>query len=479
MALDAAGRVVEPESKTLEYKQDLSSPDKVMESIVAFANSAGGKLIVGVADDGMVVGVTNPLLEEERLANLISDTVRPQLLPTIELVPVGGVTVLVAEVYLGAQRPYYLTRLGRQRGVYIRVGSSDRLAGPGMVAELARDSQGIAFDRLPAPGAKLADLDRAMLTDLLKHDMSDQALQTLSLITEDQGQLVPTNAGVLIGAQHPEMYHPHAWVQCARFRGDSKRNITDQARIYGPLPRAVDATMDFLKHNAFLRAEFGEIQRQDAYSIPITPLRELVVNALVHSSYADHGTPIKIAFYDESIVIESPGGLVPGLTVEKILSGTSVIRNPTLARVFAELGYIEQWGTGLPKAMEAVLAAGLPPFEIVEGHERLVITIHIENHDPAKHKDSHKDHQDSHKDDNPLGTRGGTILAALASGPLSRTALFSSIGLHNDHRTFTRHIAPLIEAGLVTMTDPDRPTMRDQRYRLTDAGRAILADQRR
>jgi predicted HTH transcriptional regulator len=345
-----------------------------------------------------------------------------------------------------------------------------------MVAELARNSQGIAFDKLPAPGAKLSDLDQAMLAELLHHDIDVESLRTLSLVVGDQGQLVPTNGGLLVGSRHPEMFHPHAWVQCARFRGDSRRNITDQARIYGPLPKAVDQAMDFLKHNAFLLAEFGEIQRQDVYSIPVAPLRELVINALVHASYADHGTPIKIAFYDDSIVIESPGGFVPGLTVERVLAGTSVIRNPTIARVFSELGYIEQWGTGLPKAMQDVIAAGLPPLDIEEGRERLIITVHIENHDPAKYQVSHKDHKDSHKDADPLGTRGVTILAALASEPLSRASLFAAIGLHNDHRTFSRHVMPLIEAGLVSMTDPERPNLRDQQYTITNAGRAILAD---
>jgi len=481
LTLDASGRLLEPESKTLEYKRDMVGTDELLESVVAFANSAGGRVVIGVADDGTVVGVPNPLKEEERLANLISDTIKPQLLPTIEIVPIGEVNVLIVEVYLGAQRPYYLAKKGPYQSTYIRVGSTDRLAGAGMVAELARDSQGIAFDKLPAPGAKLSDLDQQMLSDLLHRDIDIEVLRTLSLVVEDQGQLVPTNGGVLVGSQHPEMFHPHAWVQCARFRGDSKRNITDQARIYGPLPKAVDAVMDFLKHNAFLRAEFGEIQRKDVYSIPVGPLRELVINSLVHSSYADHGTPIKIAFYDDSIVIESPGGLVPGLTVDRILAGTSVIRNPTLARVFSELGFIEQWGTGLPKAMADVISAGLPPLEIEEGHERLIITIHIENHDPAKHQEKstkkkalRKKHPEHQEVASPLGRHGGAILAALASSPLRRAEIFEAISIHNDYRAYSRHIVPLLDAKLITMTKPDKPKIRNQQYALTEAGRALL-----
>ena len=278
------------------------------------------------------------------------------------------------------------------------------------------------------------------------------------------------------------------------------RQITDQARIVGPLPDAVDKAMGFLTRNAFLRAEFGEIRRKDVYSIPIAPLRELIVNALVHSSYADHGTPIKIAFHDTSIVIESPGGLLPGLTVERVLQGVSVIRNPVLARVFSELGLIEQWGTGLPKAMDALLAAGLPPLEIEEGRERLKITVHIENHDPAYSDDTQADierHQVSHQVEAvrqqvgsvrpqvrqqvssarpqvrpELGRHGAAILLALADGPLGRAEVLASIGFKNEYRSYQRHLVPLIEQGLVGMTNPDNPTARTQTYALTELGRS-------
>ena len=481
ITVDGAGRVTLPESKTLEYKRDLSSPERVLESVVAFANSAGGELVIGVADDGEVLGVTNPLAEEQRLANLIADSVKPQLMPTIELVPLAGKTVLVARVWLGQQRPYYLAKAGPHHGTYIRVGSTDRQAGAGMVAELGRDARGESFDEIPARRARLADIDTAYLSKILHRDIDVPALFTLGLIVEEQGRLVPTNGGVLVGSQHPETFLHHAWVQCARFRGDSMRQITDQAHITGPLPDAIDRVMDFLKRNAFLRAEFGEIRRHDVYSIPIAPLRELIVNALVHSSYADHGTPIKIAFYDTSIVIESPGGLLPGLTVERVLEGVSVIRNPVLARVFVELGLIEQWGTGLPRAMEALIAAGLPPLEIEEGQERLKITVHIENHALDEHQVEHQEkhqveHQVEHQEEmGALGRHGQEILAAVSEKALSRAEIFACIGVHNDYRAHTRHLLPLIDAGLVAMTRPDSPKARTQQYTITDAGRRLLA----
>jgi len=492
--VDNSGRLTVPESKTLEYKLDLSSPDRVLKSIIAFANSAGGELLIGVADDGEVVGVGDPLTEQDRLANLVADSIRPQLAPIIELVPMADKTVLIAKVWPGNQRPYYLAGDGPDKGTYIRVGASNRQAGAGMVAELGRYALGQSFDELPALRARLSNIDTGYLSDLLHRDVDEQMLLTLGLVVEDQGQLLPTNGGVLVGCRNPETFLPHAWVQCARFRGDSMRHISDQARITGPLPDAVDKTMGFLIRNAFLRAEFGQIRRKDTYSIPIAPLRELIVNALVHSSYADHGTPIKVAFNDTSIVIESPGGLLPGLTVERVLQGVSQIRNPVLARVFSELGLIEQWGTGLPKAMDALVAAGLAPMDIEEGQERLKIIVHIENHDPEKRGSEQRVYSERAQVSEQveaeraqvseqveaecaqvsLGPRGEAILRALSAGPLTRAQTLAAAAMSNAFLSYQRHLVPLIDDGLVRMTDPQKPTARTQRYVITPAGRAAL-----
>src|SRR5699024_2605444 len=119
LALDADGRIIAPEGKTREYKRDLSSPIKPLRSIVAFANSAGGQLVVGVADDGTVVGVADPLAEEERLASLITDSIEPQLVPAIDLATVAGETVLVVEVPLSTRRPHCIRAEGKDGGVYV------------------------------------------------------------------------------------------------------------------------------------------------------------------------------------------------------------------------------------------------------------------------------------------------------------------------------------------------------------------------
>lgn len=144
LTLGPDGRVAEHEGKTLDYKRDLSGPEGVLRTVVAFANSAGGRLVIGVVDDRSVVGVDDPVTAEMRLADLITDSIRPQLLPTIELITLDGRTVLVANVPVGGQRPYYLKEAGRYGGAYVRLGSSNRRATRLLTDDLARGGGGLA-----------------------------------------------------------------------------------------------------------------------------------------------------------------------------------------------------------------------------------------------------------------------------------------------------------------------------------------------
>ena len=136
-----------PESKTLEFKDDLFSPKPLLKTLVAFANTAGGSLVIGIADDHAIVGVDNPLDEEERLCSLIADHIAPRLLPNIELTTVEGKTLLVVEVFVSSTRPHWIKSEGPEAGVYVRLGSTTRRADPELVAELRSSADGVASTR--------------------------------------------------------------------------------------------------------------------------------------------------------------------------------------------------------------------------------------------------------------------------------------------------------------------------------------------
>ncbi len=148
------------EGKTLEFKQDLSSPRNLLKTLVAFANTAGGRIVIGVKDKTReTLGIDNPLDEEERLCNLIADSISPRLVPNIEMTTVDSKTLLVIEVFLSNSRPHYLRSDGPETGVYVRLGSSNRQADRELIAELRRSVEGVAYDELPMPGLSIRDLD--------------------------------------------------------------------------------------------------------------------------------------------------------------------------------------------------------------------------------------------------------------------------------------------------------------------------------
>ena len=239
----------QPEGKTLEFKRDLSSPRNVLKTLVAFANSAGGRLVIGVDDDRTLLGVTDPLDAEERLCNLIADSISPRLIPNVELLSLENRTLLVIEVFPSSARPHYLSSQGVENGTYIRLGSSNRQAGPDWIAEMHRLALGQVFDEQPMPTVSRNDLDMASIARLFgpQRSLSDKGLQTLKLLRPEQGRMVPTRGAVLLFSPDRDLYFPDAWVQCGRFRGQDKVDIFDQQDIRALLPDTVEQIELFLK----------------------------------------------------------------------------------------------------------------------------------------------------------------------------------------------------------------------------------------
>ena len=194
-----------------------------------------------------------------------------------------------------------------------------------------------------------------------------------------RGTLFLRSGGMLLFGkkEEKEMVFPDAWVQCGRFIGKDKADIFDHIEIHEHLPVAVERVMEFLKKHAMRGADFSELRRRDVWSIPLTILREAVVNAFVHADYSQMGAPIRVAFFDDRIEVENPGILLPGLTVEDMLQGVSKIRNRVIARVFRELNLIEQWGSGVRRMFKEAEALGLPEPEIVEVGMRVRFIVHL------------------------------------------------------------------------------------------------------
>ena len=352
-----------PEGKTLEFKRDLSTPAGALKTIVAFANTAGGILLLGVEDKQRHVrGVHAPLDLEERLANLISDRIAPRILPEIEILPWRRTQVLAVQVHPSPSGPHYLSREGLAGGAYVRVGSTNRRADAELIEELRRFARGEAFDEQPMPGLDSEALDFRAASESFAsvRKLARRDLATLRLVTDHQGQKVPTVGGVILFGKDRERHFPDAWIQAGRFAGIDRSRIVDGALIKSFPARAVEDAIDFVQKRAFHGAEIGAVRRKERWSLPPVALREAVVNALVHTDYAQRGAPLRIAIFDDRVEVENPGLLPFGLTVEDLPHGVSKLRNRVLGRVFHTLGLLEQWGSGIQRMSAACRETGLP-----------------------------------------------------------------------------------------------------------------------
>ena len=223
-----------PEGKTLEFKRDLSSPDGALKAIVAFANTSGGVLLLGVEDGSKrVKGIPDILAEEERLANLIADSISPRLVPSIEVMPWRKTQVLAVEIYPSASRPHFLNRLGPEEGVFVRVGSTNRRADLFLVEEMRHYNQVSSFDEQPRPELNSEAIDFRAASEFFKpiRKLTRSELQTLKIVTNYQGRIVPTIGGILLFGADRLNHYPDAWIQAGRFAGNDRRRILDSTEV--------------------------------------------------------------------------------------------------------------------------------------------------------------------------------------------------------------------------------------------------------
>ena len=379
------------ESKNVEFKESLPERSiKYMKSVVAFANGTGGKIIFGVADrtrEVVGLGEDDVFKEMDAIANAVSDSCEPAIIPDITAQTIDGKTVIVVEVSEGRQRPYYIKALGKEGGVYVRVAGTTRLADEYMIKELMFEGSNRHFDQVLCTGLTITDeqineLCQAMKEQAIRNARSDeqkaaikdvgrQQLRSWGILIERDGKDYPSNAFAILTGNGGL----HVATQCGVFKGTTKAVFVDRREYIGPLWEQIDEAFHFVLRNIHLGAAIVGIYRQDIYEIPPDAIRELIINAMVHRSYLDHGT-IQVAVYDNRLEITSPGKLPMGQTIERMKEGYSKIRNEALAYAFSYMNLIEHWGSGIPRIIDKVKAAGLREPEFIGGEVDLRINIY-------------------------------------------------------------------------------------------------------
>jgi len=345
---------------------------------VAFANTAGGILLIGVEDrTRRVCGTENPLSLEERLASLIADNIRPHLVPDLEILPWRRTHVVAVQVYPSPSRPHFVKAFGPEAGVFVRIGSTNRRADQELIAELGRLTRNESFDEQPMPALNPEVIDFRAASECFHpaRKLRRSDLPTLRLTVKHQGRWVPTIGGVLLFGKNREAHFPDAWIQAGRFERIDRNRILDTAEIRSLPVQAIEETIAFVRRNTSREAMIGEVHRTDRWTFPPVAVRETIINAVVHADYSQRGAPIRVSIFSDRMEVENPGLLHFGLTVEDIQKGMSKLRNRVMGRVFHAVGLIEQWGSGIQRMTAACHEAGLgdPLLEEIGTHFRVTL----------------------------------------------------------------------------------------------------------
>jgi len=254
------------EGKTLEFKENCRSLQQIVRTAVAFANTSGGAIVIGVRDQTKeVVGVADPLREEERLASAFADAIRPLLIPDIQIHAWRDRELIVISIphTIG---PYYVQSEGPESGVYIRLGSSNRRAGPEIIAEIQRLARNTFFDEQPCTEINSEGIDFRAASEFfaaVSRPLTPPKQKSLGLVIEYGSREVPTQGAVILFGKDRRRFFPDATIRCARFRGTDTSRFIDQTEIDEYLPKAIESTISFIERHTRQGFEIGRVQRRE------------------------------------------------------------------------------------------------------------------------------------------------------------------------------------------------------------------------
>ena len=472
------------EGKTLEYKRNTDSLLPILKSVIAFANTAGGIILLGVEDNGAIVGVDNPARVQEQLANSIANRIKPQLIPDFNVTVIEKKSIISLQIEHG-HGPYYLSDKGLEKSVYIRMGNSNHLAGPEVVEELKRMGNYASFDKTPCDNVAESDLDMDRIKSIYSkrgRSIDAEKLISIGILTKKGRHIVATNGGVILFAlpHIRERYFPYAEVRCARFKGTSRSEFIDRLNIDGGILSAIDEAAKFIRRNTKMAGKFGAMRRRDIPEYPVDGIREALTNALVHANYEVSGSRVFVAIYDDRLEIQNPGIMLPGMSIEQFKAGVSRIRNPVIARAFGELELMEEWGSGYKRIKDACEEGGYPMPKWEEFGSALRVTFY-------PHPEVSEQAQPSaefgtrlapgwHQANNSLELDQEALqLLKFCSTERLIAAMLEHMGWQDRTKFRRRFLSPLLKMDLVRMTIPEKPSSPKQRYVITQGGAELLS----
>ncbi len=369
------------EDSFTEFKESALTTSGLAKELCAFANAAGGRVLIGIDDDGRVTGRGD--WDEERVMNVARALLDPPVIPTYQNITLEGQQVAVVAVDAGTEKPYAVTSSESKR-YFIRVGSTSREASREELIRLTQASGAVASDLRPVIGAEYEDLDldlisprfagrRAIQWDTLGENERRRLLTDAEILHRDTGG--PTIAGLLCYGRAPQERLRHAYVSCAAYAGDRVvHDLTDRAEVGGRVDDQVRHVASFIERNLRQPSTIVGVERIESARPSPENVREIAANAVAHRDYGITG-PVQVRVFSNRIEVASPGALPNGVTPDSMRVGISVRRNQFIMQRLAEENLVDALGRGFVLLVEDALTQGLPEPEVAQTDGVVLVTL--------------------------------------------------------------------------------------------------------
>jgi len=331
------------EDERTEFKGEFTN--KIIKAAVAFSNTRGGTIFIGISNDGSVTGVDDVDRTMDSVASCLADNVRPSIIGNISITPteMGNYRVVRIDVSEGSNKPYYWKEKGlRVGGVFVRRGSVNLPADESVIFKMVRESPAMPYEDMLSNIQDLTFSDAERIFGANGLELGTAQMMSLGMVRDG----LYTNLGLLLSDQCPQ------GIKAAVFGDDSKRTFQDREEISGSVLKQFELAEGFIGRHNSQRARIKGVYRVDTRDYPEEAVREVLINALVHRDYAINGS-ILVEMYRDRLSVSSIGGLNRGLGLDDIMLGTSSRRNEKLAAVMYRLKLMESYGTGIPRLMDA------------------------------------------------------------------------------------------------------------------------------
>ena len=458
------------ESETVEFK--LSFDREAIETLVAFANTSGGKVFIGVTNKGEIKGTE---VGKETVKNWINDVKQytsQAIIPDAEAIKIKGKNIVILSVQESPIKP--VACRGRY---YKRIKNSNHQLTASEVAAMHLRTFNTSWDyHIDALHTK-KDISLKKVKAFIQQANANRespiqddpmtVLQKLELIRDGK---ITYACFLLFMSEESSL----STIELGRFQTDTI--IKDGDTLKADLFSEVDGVVDFIKkhiNKAYIIT--GRPQREERWDYPLNAIREIVINAVIHRDYTSSADSI-IKVYDDKIEFFNPGKLPEGLTITKLLKGdyVSIARNKKIAEAFKSAGLIEKYGSGIKRILNGFKEYGLPTPEFREMSSGFMVTVYKKTEQVGTKLALSRDQ---------VGTKSG-IESRIESGiesrilltlqkyhPLGMKGLSEALGWSKPNRYLHQAVRLLIEKVLIERTIPDKPNSRFQKYRLTDKGK--------